>query len=86
MPSIEELIREVSSIKVASDDLAMFVGASNTRLASQSAQIAAIVQGSKTGQEAVMALSVAARGLADAASSMKALSRTCDSCISNLAK
>ena len=86
MPSIEDLIREVSSIKVSSDELAMIVGAANMSLASQSANIAAIVRGSRTGQEAVMALSMAARGLADAASSMKALSRTCDTCIQNLSK
>lgn len=86
MPSIEDLIREVSSIKVSSDELAMIVGAANMSLASQSANIAAIVRGSRTGQEAVMALSVAARGLSDAASSMKALSRTCDTCIQNLSK
>ena len=86
MPSIEDLIREVSSIRVSSDDLAMVVGVANTQLASQSSNIASFVQGSRTGQEAVMALSVAARGLADAASSMKALSRTCDTCIQNLSK
>lgn len=86
MPSIEDLIREVSVIKVSSDDLALVVGAANQQLASQSANIAAFVRGSRTGQEAVMALSVASRGLADAASSMKALSRTCDTCIQNLSK
>ena len=86
MPSIDELVREVSSIKVSSNDLAMLVGAANQQMAGHSANIAAIVRGSQSGEEAVMALSVAARGLANAASSMMTLSRTCDNCIRNLTK
>ena len=86
MPSVQELIREVSSIKSSSEQLSTMVGVANTNLASQSSMITSLVQGSRTGQEAVMALSVAARSLADAASSMKALSRACDECLSDLSK
>lgn len=82
--SIEELIREVSSIKMTSDQLSTMVGSANVSLSNQSSMIAILVKGSQTGQDAVMALSVAARSMADAASSMKALSRTCDECIANL--
>lgn len=86
MASIQELSNEVMSIKQTSDQLAQMVGAANTSLASQSSMISNMVQGSQSGQEAVMSLSVAARSLADAASAMKSLSRTCDECIANLAK
>ena len=48
--------------------------------------IANLVQGSQTGQEAVMAMTHANRALADAAVSMRALERTCDSCLQNLTK
>lgn len=86
MESIQELIREVMSIKQTSDQLSQMVGSANISLASQSSMIANLVQGSRTGQEAVMSLSVTARSLADAASAMKALSRSCDECIANLSK
>lgn len=86
MPSIEELVREVSSIKVSSDELSSYIANANVILSTQSTGIAALVRGSQTGQEAVMALSVATRGLADAASSMKALSRISENCVHNLTK
>lgn len=84
--SIEELIQEVSGIKVSSDELSTRVSAAGTDLTNQSNVIASLVRGSRTGQEAVMALSVAARAVSIAAASMKKLSRTCDECITNLAK
>ncbi|MBQ2695094.1 hypothetical protein IJG04_00425 [Candidatus Saccharibacteria bacterium] len=84
MASVQELIREVQSIKASSDQLANMVGAANTSLATQSSSIAHLVQGSRTGQDAVMALSVASRSLSAAASSIKALSRSCDDCIRDL--
>lgn len=86
MVSIQELTREVMSIKQTSEQLSQMVGSANISLSSQSSMIANLVQGSRTGQEAVMSLSVAARSLADAASSMKTLIRTCDECIANLSK
>ena len=86
MSSIQELIAEITSIKRSSDDLAVMIGMANTGLTAQSTAIAAIVQGSRTGAEAVMSLSIAARSLANAASSMKALSRACDDCLSALTK
>lgn len=86
MASIQEIIKEITAIRKKSDDLAISVGLANVNLSNESAVIASIVQGSRTGQEAVMTLSVASRSLANAASSMKALSRTCDECVSNLSK
>ena len=84
--SIDEIIREVSSIKMTSDQLSVMVGAANSALANQSSRIASLVKGSQSGQDAVMALSVAARALADAASSMRAVSRACEESISTLSK
>ena len=84
--NIDEIIREISSIKASSDDLAFMVGVANTNLANQSTVITSLVQGSKTGQDAVMTLSAAARSLSNAASSMRQLSRTCDECVQNLKK
>jgi len=86
MPSIEELIREVSTIKLSSDELSDYIANANVILSTQSIGIAALVKGSRTGQEAVMALTTATRGLADAASSMKALSRISEECVHNLSK
>lgn len=86
MPSVQELMREVSSIKFSSEQLSTMVGVANMSLAAQSSAITSLVQGSRTGQEAVMVLSVAARSLADAASSMRALSRACDECLADLSK
>ncbi len=86
MLSIDELIREVSSIKVDSDQLSTMIASAGTSLSSQSNTLAGLVRGSRTGQDAVMALSVAARSMSNAAASMKTLSRTCDQCVANLSK
>lgn len=86
MLSIEELAREVASIKATSEQLSTMVGTANVALSKQAGWIANIVRGSKTGQDAVMALSVATRSLADAATSMRTLGHTCEMCIQNLTK
>ena len=86
MISIDELIREVSALKMSSEQLStMFSGAGQNLQGSTNA-ISAIVRGSRTGQEAVASLGVASKSLLDAAASIKTLSRTCDECIANLAK
>jgi len=86
MASIQELIGEVHSIKQMSEELSAMVAAANQNLANQGAVIANLVRGSQTGQEAVMALAVSNRALADAAASMRTLERICDRCLQNLAK
>ena len=86
MLSIEELIREVSSIKLTSDELAVMVGAAGQTLSRNVVSIAALVKGSRSGQDAVTSVNIAAKSLIDAASSIKTLSRTCDECIANLSK
>ena len=84
--NIEEIRKETFSIKETSDKLARMVGAANSSIAAQSAAIASLVQGSCSGQEAVMSLSAAVRSLANAANEMRQLSRICDECIQNLGK
>ncbi len=86
MASVQELIQEVSSIKAASEQLVNMVGAANQSLAGQASEIAHLVQGSRTGQDAVMALGVAVRSLADAAASMRKLSHSCDECLRDLSR
>ena len=86
MLSIEELIREVSSIKLTSDELAVMVGAAGQTLSRNVVSIATLVKGSRSGQDAVTSVNIAAKSLIDAASSIKTLSRTCDECIANLSK
>ena len=86
MLSIQELIGEVLSIKQQSEQLAGVVGGANRELGQQSMMIAGLVQGSRTGQEAVQALQVASRALADAGASMTVLGRICDTCVQSLGK
>lgn len=86
MASIQELIAEVYSIKQRSEELSTMVGAANQDLAHQGAVITGLVRGSQTGQDAAMALIDATRALADAAVSMRALGRSCDSCLQQLSK
>jgi len=86
MLSIEEIIREVSSIKVTSEELATMVGAASQALSHNASSIGVLVKGSRSGQEAVASVNIAAKSLGDAAVSIKALSRTCDDCVANLAK
>lgn len=86
MANVQEIINEINSIKESSEKLGLSVGTSNISLAEQSSKIASLLQGSHSGQEVVIALSVASRSLADAASSMKMLGRTCESCIAEISK
>ncbi len=86
MSSIQELTDEIIGIKEKTEELASAVGSANLDLASQSAGISNIVRGSRTGEEAVMALSDATRSLSDVITSMRLLAESCDSCASQLLK
>ena len=86
MISIAELIREVSSIKLTSDELATMVTAAEHAIAMNSVTIATLVVGSRSGQDAVASVNIAAKSLSDAAASVRTLSKTCDDCIANLSK
>lgn len=86
MPSIEQVTYEVIGIRNSSDQLSQMIASASYGLRSSAQEIAQIVRGSATGQDAVSAVNSAARSLSDAASSMKALSRTCDACVENLGR
>ena len=86
MANVQEIINEINLITESSEKLVSAVGTSNVGLAEQSSKIADLVHGSRSGQEAVMVLSVASRSLADVVSSMRMLGQTCEICIAELSK
>ena len=86
MASIQEIINAAQSIKSTSEQLATMTGSAAQSLQQQGSTIANIVCGSRTGMEAVQAISVASRSLMNAATSMQSLGRSCGSCIANLSK
>ena len=86
MPSNEEVIRAVSSLKVRSTELSSRFSASAQNLNSSLNQISALVRGSNTGMQAAQALSVACQSLRNAAASIQTLSRACDDCAKSLSK
>ena len=86
MVSIEQLLSEVVRIKKDSEQLSRMTAAAGDNLQEKNNQIAALVRGSASGQEAVMSVSQAARSLKEAAAEMQRLSRICEECAANLAK
>ena len=86
MISIDELIREVSSLKMSSEQLSTMFSGAGQNLQGSTNTIAALVKGSRTGQDAVASLSVASKSLLDAAASITTLGRTCDECVAQLSK
>lgn len=70
MASIQEIINAAQSIKSTSEQLATMTGSAAQSLQQQGSTIANIVCGSRTGMEAVQAISVASRSLMNAATSM----------------
>lgn len=86
MASIQEVVNAAHSIKITSGQLAQMSGMASQTLQQKGSEIASIVRGSSTGQEAVQAVSIAARSLANATAAMKSLESACESCIANLTK
>lgn len=86
MPSVQDIIQEVTSIKAGSQDLVWLLSVAGESSRVDAVNIAHLVEGSATGMEAVQAVSSAARSLFDAALSMQQLCRICDECVENLAK
>ncbi len=86
MVSVEELIREVSGLKMSSQQLSTMFSAAGQGLQGSTNAIAALVRGSRTGQEAVSSLGAASKSLLDAAASIRTLERTCDECVAQLSK
>lgn len=86
MASIQDIINAAHFIKTTSAQLATMTGSASQALQQKGNEIANIVRGSRTGMEAVQAINVASRSLMNAATSMQALCRFCDTCITNLSK
>lgn len=86
MTSIQDIVNTVHSIRTTSEQLAAMSGSVSQSLQQKGNEIANIVRGSRTGVEAVQTINIASRSLMNAATSMQALCRTCDSCIKNLSK
>ena len=86
MISIDELIKEVASLKMSSEQLGFMFSGAGQNLLSSTNSISAIVRGSRTGQDAVASMSIASKSLLDAAASVKTLERTCDEFIAQLSK
>ncbi|MBR3581567.1 MAG: hypothetical protein IKN95_11360 [Lachnospiraceae bacterium] len=84
MASIQELVNTAHSIKTTSNELSNMTAAASQSLKQKAAEIGMLVRGSVSGQEAVMAVNIASKSLADAAVSMNALSRICDNTITSL--
>lgn len=86
MPSIAEVITEVTSLKATSEQLSMMFRGAGQDIQKSTRVIAELVKGSRTGQDAVASLSVASKSLLDAAASVLTLSNSCDECIAELSK
>lgn len=87
MASVDEIIREVSALKVTSEQLSVMFSSAGQSLQQSTTSIASIVgQRSRSGQEAVASLGAASKSLLDAAASITTLGRTCDECVTQLSK
>lgn len=86
MASINELISEVYSLKVSSEELSEMLAYAGSNLQDNMHSIAALVTGSRTGMEAVSSLGIASKSLLDSAASIRTLGRTCEDCAAQLSK
>lgn len=84
MATIQDIIYKLQFIKQQSDRLESTVKYDSEKLQRTGEQIAAIVNGSNTGTEALQAISVALRSISFAEASMRALSRACDTYIEKM--
>ena len=86
MPSIQELVSTLQTIKQSSEELSNMAASAGTALNGQANALGALVRGSQSGQTAVQAVGAAARSLTQAAAAMKTLGRTCDNYIRSAQK
>ena len=86
MASVQEIVNELHALKMSSEQLSTMFAGAGQNLQQNCSNIAAIVQGSRTGMEATQALTVATQSLLNAAASIKTLGGTCDECIAKLSK
>ena len=86
MVSMNELIGEVYSLKVSSEELSEMLAYAGSNLQDNMHAIAALVAGSRTGMDAVSSLGIASKSILDSAASIKTLGRMCDDCIAQMSK
>lgn len=86
MPVMKDLLVSLQSIKSTSEELSIMAAATGEALNKQANTIVALTKPSQSGQQAAMAVSVAARSLIQTAASIKSLGRTCDNYMKNSLK
>jgi len=86
MASVQELVSEITALKNTSEELSNMLSYAGTGLQDNISAIVSVVMGSRSGQEAVMSLSVASKSVLDSAASIRTLGRSCDECIAELSK
>ena len=82
--SIDELIREVSSIETSSKEMTSRVAAAAQSLSTSNTALTSLVRGNKKGEEAVLAVAAAVSSLRKATAAVHSLTDACDKCIGEL--
>lgn len=86
MISFDELISEVSEIKLKSEELSSILSNTGNSLETTNNLLAGVLRGSNSGETAVVAVSAASKSVLDASASILTFSRICDDCVAHLAK
>ena len=81
-----EIIREISSLKLDTEEKSAMIAASASALEEECGYINALGEGSESGVQATQAMIGAIHSLRDAAAVMLSLSRACTDCIASLSK
>ena len=84
--STAELVGKVKGIQGVSDQLSTMIGYSSLELQKSAATLAALTQGSRSGEEATNAVRTASGSLNKAALSLRELVNSCDEFIQNAVK
>lgn len=76
--SIEELIRETSSMKVSAEELSARLAATSQGLSQSNSNMVSLVTGSRRGEDAVRAVADAVRALQNSSLLIKQMGRECE--------
>ena len=86
MASVQEVVNATWEIGKSAEELSQISAMAGQGLGASAREISALVQGSRTGMDAVMALNVASRSVGQAAASILGLKRSCERFVSNITK
>lgn len=86
MATLQELVNELQQIKTTAEELSTMVSFASESLRQHSQQIVQLTQPSQSGRDAAQAVGIAGQALANAAVSMRTLSRTCDNYLRSIQK